>query len=186
MGWGAADAGCLLSRALDAVQRVQRLVNSGHRRVVDGDLSNYFGEIPHAEPLRSVACRVSDGHLLGWVKRWLEMAAVEDDGKGGQRRTNQARRDAARGPGLPVAEQCLHAAVHPGVEDAGPCPADRRGNRQLRGRLRDLRAGTGGSDAGGGRADDGAAAVAAERDEDPLLARAGGAAGVPRVPRGAQ
>ena len=35
--------------ALDAVSRVHRLVNSGHGEIVDGDLSNCFGEIPHAE-----------------------------------------------------------------------------------------------------------------------------------------
>ena len=109
---------------------MQRPVNSGHRQIVDGDLSNYFEEIPHAELLRSVACRVSDGHLLGWVKRWLEIAVVEDDGKGGQRRTNRARRDAASGPDLPIAEQRLHAAVHHGMEGAGPRLAVRRGNRQ--------------------------------------------------------
>ena len=79
--------------ALDAIQRVHRLVNSGHREIVDGDLSIYFGEISHAELLRSLARRVNDGHLLGWIKAWLEMAVEEDDGQGGQRRTNRARRE---------------------------------------------------------------------------------------------
>ena len=89
--------------ALDAVQRVHRLVNTGHREIVDGDLSNYFGEIPHAELLKSVARRVSDGRLLKWIKRWLEMAVVEDDGKGGQRRTNRARRERKGTPqGAPI------------------------------------------------------------------------------------
>ena len=41
--------------ALDVVQRVHRLVNQGHREIVDRNLSHYFGEIPHAELLRSVA-----------------------------------------------------------------------------------------------------------------------------------
>lgn len=89
--------------ALDAVQRVHRLVNAGQREIVDGDLSNYFGEIPHAELLQSVARRVSDGRLLGWIKRWLEMAVVEDDGKGGERRTNRARRERKGTPqGAPI------------------------------------------------------------------------------------
>ena len=78
--------------ALDAVRHVHRLVNSGHREVVDGDLSNYFGEIPHSELLQSIARRVSDGRMLGWIKMWLEMAVEEDDGKGGKRRTNRARK----------------------------------------------------------------------------------------------
>ena len=77
--------------ALDAVNQVHRLVNTGHREAVDADLSDYFGQIPHAELLKSVARRVSDGRMLGWVKAWLEMAVEEDDGKGGTRRTNQAR-----------------------------------------------------------------------------------------------
>ena len=67
--------------AQDAVRRVHWLLNRGHREVVDADLSNYFGEIPHAELMRSVARRVSDGRMLGWIKAWLEMAVVEDDGK---------------------------------------------------------------------------------------------------------
>ena len=90
-------------RAQDAVQRVHRLLNRGHREVVDADLSNYFGEIPHAELMRSVARRVSDGRLLGWIKAWLEMPVEEDDGKGGKRRTNQARRERKGTPqGAPV------------------------------------------------------------------------------------
>ena len=89
--------------AQDAVQRVHRLLNRGHREVVDADLSNYFGEIPHAELMRSVARRVSDGRLLGWIKAWLEMPVEEDDGKGGKRRTNRARRERKGTPqGAPV------------------------------------------------------------------------------------
>ena len=79
--------------AHDAVRHVHRLLNTGHREVVDADLSDYFGQIPHAELLRSVARRVSDGRMLGWVKAWLEMAVEEDDGRGGKRRTNRARRE---------------------------------------------------------------------------------------------
>ena len=122
----------------------------------------YSGEIPHAEVLRSVARRVSDGCLLGWVKRWLEMAVMEDDGKGCQRRTNRARKRTPQVAPIPppLLSNVYMRRFTPGVEDLGPRPAVRRGNRQLRGRLRDLRAGTGGSDA-----------------------RAGGAGGVPRVPR---
>ena len=44
---------------------------------------------------RSSACirLVNARCLLGWVKRWLEIAVVEDDGNGGQRCTNRARRE---------------------------------------------------------------------------------------------
>ena len=89
--------------ALDAVRHAHRLVNTGHREVVDGDLSNYFGEIPHADLIRCIARRVSDGRMLGWIKRWLEMAVEEDDGKGGRRRTNRARRERKGTPqGAPI------------------------------------------------------------------------------------
>ena len=79
--------------AHDAVKRVHRLLNTGHREVVDADLSDYFGQIPHAKLMRSIARRVSDGRVLGWIKAWLEMAVEEDDGRGGRRRTNRARRE---------------------------------------------------------------------------------------------
>ena len=89
--------------AHDAVNRVHRLVNTGYCEVVDADLSDYFGQIPHGELLKSVARRVSDGRMLGWVKAWLEMAVEEDDGRGGTRRTNQARRERKGTPqGAPI------------------------------------------------------------------------------------
>ena len=89
--------------AHDAVRRVHRLLNAGHREVVDADLLDYFGQIPHAELMRSIARRVSDGRLLGWVKAWLEMAVEEDDESGGRRRTNRARRERKGTPqGAPI------------------------------------------------------------------------------------
>jgi group II intron reverse transcriptase/maturase len=89
--------------AHDAVNRVHRLLTTGHREVVDADLTNYFGEIPHADLLKSIARRVSDGRLLGWVKAWLEMAVEEDDGRGGRRLTNRARRERKGTPqGSPI------------------------------------------------------------------------------------
>ena len=89
--------------AHDAVRRVHRLLTTGHREVVDADLSDYFGQIPHADLMKSIARRVSDGRLLGWVKAWLEMAVEEDDGRGGRRRTNRARRERKGTPqGSPI------------------------------------------------------------------------------------
>ena len=89
--------------ALDAVQRVHRLLYRGHNEVVDCDLSNYFGEIPHAELMKSLARRISDGRMLGLIKAWLEMPVEEDDGKGGTSRTNRARRERKGTPqGAPI------------------------------------------------------------------------------------
>ncbi len=79
--------------AKDAVRRIHHLLSQGHGAVVDADLSNDFGEIPHAELVKSMARRVSDGRLLGLIKAWLEAPVEEDDGEGGKRHTNRARRE---------------------------------------------------------------------------------------------
>ena len=77
----------------DAVKHVHRLLNRGHREVVDADLTDYFGQIPHAQLIKSVARRISDGRVVGWIKAWLEMAVEEEDGCGGRRRTTRARQE---------------------------------------------------------------------------------------------
>ena len=89
--------------AKDAVQRIHRLLHQGHNEVVDADLSNYFGEIPHAELMKSIARRVSNGRMLGLIKAWLEMPVIEEDGKGGTRRTSRAREERKGTPqGAPI------------------------------------------------------------------------------------
>jgi RNA-directed DNA polymerase len=82
--------------ALDAVQQVQALVRAGHTEVVDADLSGYFDSIPHAELMKSVTRRVSDRHLLGLIKAWLQMPVEERDERGRTRRTTR-HRDEGRG-----------------------------------------------------------------------------------------
>ena len=107
--------------ATDAVKRVHRLVTTGHREVVDGDLSSHFGEIPHAGPMKSVARRVSDGRMPGLVKAWLEMPTEEDDGEGGKRRTNRAGGERKGTPqGAPV-PPCLGNPACAGSSWAGRC-----------------------------------------------------------------
>ena len=89
--------------AKDAVGRVHGLLQRGHGEVVDGDLSNYFGEIPHAELMKSIARRVSDGRMLRLIKAWLEMPVEEDDGEGGRRRRNRGRKQRKGTPqGAPI------------------------------------------------------------------------------------
>ena len=51
--------------ALDAVQRVEDLLRSGYTEVVDADLIGYFDSIPHAELMKSLSRRISDGHSWG-------------------------------------------------------------------------------------------------------------------------
>jgi retron-type reverse transcriptase len=46
--------------ALDAVRHVHKLINTGHREIVDADLTGYFDTLPHAELLKSASRRVVD------------------------------------------------------------------------------------------------------------------------------
>ena len=86
-----------------AVGAVDRLINEGHTRIIDADLADYFGSIPHAELLKSVARRASDRHLLHLIKMWLEAPVEEDDARGGKTRTTTAK-DTRRGvpQGAPI------------------------------------------------------------------------------------
>jgi RNA-directed DNA polymerase len=84
--------------ALDAVNRVQELVKAGYTEVVDADLSGYFDSIPHADLMKSVARRVSDGQLLHLIKMWLEAAVEETDERG---RTQRTTRNKDEGRGTP-------------------------------------------------------------------------------------
>ncbi len=77
--------------AHDAVRHIHRLLNTGYRDVVDADLADYFGSIPHAELMSSVARRVSDRHMLHLIKQWIVAPVEEEDGRGGKRRTAEAR-----------------------------------------------------------------------------------------------
>lgn len=89
--------------AHDAIRTIHGLLNEGYREVVDCDLSGYLDSIPHAELMKSVARRVSDGAMLALIKSWLHMAVEEEDGHGGYRRTTVAR-DTGRGTpqGAPI------------------------------------------------------------------------------------
>jgi group II intron reverse transcriptase/maturase len=82
--------------ALSAVKQVHSLLNTGHTRVIDADLSAYYDRIPHAELLQSVARRVVDRHMLHLIKMWTEAPAEESDGRGGKKRTTRSR-DEKRG-----------------------------------------------------------------------------------------
>lgn len=73
--------------AQQAVGAVHQALKEGYTDVVDADLSKYFDTIPHADLLRSVARRVSDGRILHLLKLWLKAPVEETDEKGRKRRT---------------------------------------------------------------------------------------------------
>src|SRR3974390_860316 len=77
--------------AQQAVVEVQGLLYRGHPEVVDADLADYFGSIPHAELLKSVARRIVDRRVLHLIKMWLECPVEETDDRGRKTRTTEAR-----------------------------------------------------------------------------------------------
>lgn len=89
--------------ALDAVGRVHSLLNTGHTEVVDADLSGYFDSVPHAELMKSVSRRVSDGRMLRLIKMWLEAPVEEIDGHGRKSRTTRNKDEGLGTPqGSPI------------------------------------------------------------------------------------
>jgi RNA-directed DNA polymerase len=82
--------------AQQAVSEVQALMHRGHPEIIDADLADYFGSIPHAELLKSVARRIVDRRVLHLIKIWLECAVEETGGRGRKTRTTEAR-DTRRG-----------------------------------------------------------------------------------------
>jgi RNA-directed DNA polymerase len=77
--------------AQQAVVEVEELVFRGHPEVVEADLADYFGSIPHAELLQSVARRVVDRRVLHLIKMWLECPVEETDDRGRKTRTTEAK-----------------------------------------------------------------------------------------------
>jgi RNA-directed DNA polymerase len=72
------------------------LRHSIFRKVVDADLADYFGSIPHAEFLKSVSRRIVDRRVLHLIKMWLDCPVEETDDRGRRTRTTEAR-DKRRG-----------------------------------------------------------------------------------------
>src|SRR5205807_4979017 len=99
-GWRRCSRPCRLGKqyayrpgrnAQQAVVEVEAQLFRGHPEVVDADLADYFGSIPHAELLKSVARRIVDRRVLHLIKMWLECPVEETDDRGRKTRTTGAR-----------------------------------------------------------------------------------------------
>ncbi|MGN8106517.1 group II intron reverse transcriptase/maturase [Paraburkholderia sp. 22098] len=69
---------------------------AGQTDVVDADLADYFGSIPHAELMLSLARRIVDRRVLHLIRMWLECPVEETDDRGRKKRTTEAK-DSRRG-----------------------------------------------------------------------------------------
>ena len=107
--------------AQQAVVEVEELLFRGHPEVVDADLADYFGSIPHAELLKSVcapdrrsARAASDQDVAGLPRGRNRRSRSEDTHDRGAR---QAARHSAGLAHLTLAGEYLHAPVRAGMED---------------------------------------------------------------------
>jgi RNA-directed DNA polymerase len=76
--------------AQQAVVEVEELLFRGHPEVVDADLADYLGSIPHAELMKSVTRRIVDRRVMHLIKMWLECPVEETDDRGRKTRTTEA------------------------------------------------------------------------------------------------
>jgi retron-type reverse transcriptase len=96
--------------AQQAVIEVEEALFRGNPEVVDADLADDFGSIPHAELMPSLARRIVDAHVLHLIKMWLECAVEETDDRGRKTRTTEAK-DQRRGipQGSPISPSKIPA-----------------------------------------------------------------------------
>jgi RNA-directed DNA polymerase len=62
----------------DALGEVERLLKAGYTFVVDADLQSYFETIPHAELLKRVEEKISDGRVLELIEAFLKQDIVKE------------------------------------------------------------------------------------------------------------
>jgi RNA-directed DNA polymerase len=82
--------------AHQAVEAVRQALYCAHPYVLDADLQQYFDTIPHDQLMQVIAARISDRHILNWIKQWLSAAVVEEDQEG-KRQTHKPRRGTPQG-----------------------------------------------------------------------------------------
>lgn len=84
--------------AQQAAEEVEERLHRGQTDVVDADLADYFGSIPHTELMQSLARRIVDRRVLHLIKMWLECAVEETDKRGRKTRSTEAK---DKGRGIP-------------------------------------------------------------------------------------
>lgn len=64
----------------DALRRVSRLREAGHLHVVDADIEDFFGRVPHDSLLARLSHSMSDGPLTALISLWLEHGSATGRG----------------------------------------------------------------------------------------------------------
>ena len=82
--------------AHQAVGAIREALSQGHPYVLDADLQRYFDTIVHNKLMKLIAGRISDRHVLNWIKQWLSAPVVEED-EAGKRRTKPTQRGTPQG-----------------------------------------------------------------------------------------
>jgi RNA-directed DNA polymerase len=82
--------------AHQAVGVIREALNNGCPYVLDADLQPYFDTIVHDKLMKLIAGRISDRHILGWIKQWLRAPVVEEDQEG-KRRSKPTERGTPQG-----------------------------------------------------------------------------------------
>ena len=123
--------------AQQAVIEVEETLFRGHPEVVDADLADYFGSIPHAELMRSLARRIVDRRVLHLIKMWLECPVEETDDRGRKTAHDGGQGQRTRHPAglshLTTAGEYLYAPVRAGMEEARTAAKSWLAHRDLRG-----------------------------------------------------
>jgi RNA-directed DNA polymerase len=77
--------------AQQAAKEGEERLHRGQTDVADADLADYFGSIPHADLMQSLARRIVDQRVLHLIRMWLECPVEETDRRGRTTRTTEAR-----------------------------------------------------------------------------------------------
>jgi RNA-directed DNA polymerase len=65
--------------AQQAAEEVRKYLNFGYKEVIETDIENCFGSIPHRELLDMIAKRIVDGEILRLIKLFLKAGVMEDN-----------------------------------------------------------------------------------------------------------
>jgi RNA-directed DNA polymerase len=61
----------------DALRKVDVLLKSGYKWVVDADIKGYFDAIPHDKLIQLVGEEIADGHFLELIRKYLEAKVMD-------------------------------------------------------------------------------------------------------------